>query len=143
MPPLCPWQVGHKIHRDMLPLPLYYLQRLEQPCWLLVLSFYLLTRETPSNKIPNVSLLFALVLLVTKITVHLRATWMHNKSRAVELLEDLLSHISQLRNHDPSPITKTTICMDGPTFVTCTCLYSVPDGHYLYVLPLGLNHFAQ
>ena len=26
---LCPWQVGHKVHRDVPPLPLSYLQLLK------------------------------------------------------------------------------------------------------------------
>ena len=139
----CPWQVGHKIHRDVLPLPLSYLQWLKQPCWLLVLSLYLLTRETSSNKVPYLSLHSPLVVLTTKILVHLRATWMHGKSRAMKLPENLLSQIGQLGNHYPSSIPKTTICVDDPALVTCSCLYSVLDGHYLCVLPLGLNHSAQ
>ena len=61
---------------------------------------YLLTHETPLNKIPNVSLHIASVILETKITVHLHATRMHSESRVVEFLEDVLSHISQLGNHD-------------------------------------------
>ena len=87
---------------------------------LLMLSLYLLTRETPSNKISNMSLHPTPVILAMKITIHLHATWMHSKSGAMELLEDLLSHISRLGNHKPSPIPKTTICVDGPAFVTCT-----------------------
>ena len=100
----------------------------------------LLKCETSSNKVPYVSLHPAPVVLATKITLQLRATWMYNKSGTVELLEDLLSQISQLRNHYPSFILKTTICVDGPAFVTCTRLYPVPDEHYLYVLSLRLNH---
>ena len=87
----CPWKVGHKIHHDVLPLPLSHLQWLKLPCWLLVLSLNLLTRETSSNKVPYVSLHSAPVVLTTKILVHLRATWMHDKSRAVKLPENLLS----------------------------------------------------
>ena len=139
----CLWQVGHKIHRGVLPLPLSHLQWLKQPCWLLVLSLNLLTREISSNKVPYMSLHSAPVLLTTKILVHLHATWMHNKSRVVKLPENLLSQIGQLGNHYSSSIPMTTICLDGPALVTCTRLYSVPDGHYLCVLPLGLDHSAQ
>ena len=92
----CPWQVGHKIHRDVLPLPLSYLQWLKQPCWLLVLSLYLLTRETSSHKVPYVSLHPALIVLAKKILVHLLATWMQDKSRAVKLFENLLSQIDRM-----------------------------------------------
>ena len=97
----CPWQVGHKIHRDMLPLPLSYLQWLKQPCWLLVLSLYLLTRETSSHKVRYVSLHPPPVVLTTKILVHPRATWMHDKSRAVKLLENILSQVGQMGNVTP------------------------------------------
>ena len=48
------------------------------------------------------------------------ATWMHSKSRVVKLPENLLSQIGQLENHYSSSIPKTTICVDGPTLVTCT-----------------------
>ena len=65
----------------------------DKPCWILMLSLDLLTRETSSNKISNVSLHPVPIILATKIMVHLRATWMHNKSGAVELLENLLSQI--------------------------------------------------
>ena len=115
-----PWKVGHKIHRDMLPLPLSHLQWLEKPCWLLVLSLNLLTREASSNKVLDVSLHPAPVVLATNITIHLRATWMHSKSRAMELHKDLLSQICQLGNHYSSSIPKTTICVDDLAFVTCT-----------------------
>ena len=71
-----------RFHRDMLPLPLGYLQWLEQPYCLMMLSFYMLTRVTSSNEISNVSLHPAPVILATKITVHLHATWMHNKMSA-------------------------------------------------------------
>ena len=116
----CPWKVGHKIHRDVLPLPLSHLQRLKKPCWLLVLSLNLLTRETSSHKVPYVSLHPSLVILTMKILVHLRATWMYCKSRVVKLPENILSQIGQLGNHYPSSIPKTTICVDGPALVTCT-----------------------
>ena len=116
----CPWQVGHKIHRDVLPLPLSYLQWLKQRYWLLVLSLYLLTLETSSHKVPYVSLHPAPVVLTTKILVHFRATWMHDKSRAVKLPENLLSQIGQMGNHYPSSIPKTTIRVDGPALITCT-----------------------
>ena len=116
----CSWQVGHKINRDLFPLPLSHLQWLKKPCWLLVLNLNLLTRETSSNKVPYVSLHPAPIVLAKKILVHLRATWMHGKSRAMKLLENLLSQIGQLGNHYPSSILKTTICMDGPALVTCT-----------------------
>ena len=116
----CPWQVGHKIHRDVLPLPLSHLQWQKYPCWPLVLNLNLLTRETWSNKVLYVSLHPALVILATKILVHLRATWMHGKSRVVKLPENLLSQIGKLGNHYPFSIPKTTICVDGPTLVTCT-----------------------
>ena len=117
---LCPWQVGHKVHRDVLPLPLSHLQWLKQPSWILVLSLNLLTSETSSNKVPYVSLHPALVILTTKILVHLCATWMHSKPRAVKLPENLLSQIGRMGNHYPSPIPKTTICVDGPALVTRT-----------------------
>ena len=116
----CPWQVGQKIHLDMLPLPLSHLQWLKQLCWPLVLSLNLLTRETSSKKVPYVSLHPALVVLAMKILVHLHVTWMHDKARAVKLPENLLSKIDQLGNHYPSSIPKTTICVDGPALVTCT-----------------------
>ena len=116
----CPWQVGHKIHRDVLPLPLSHLQWLKQPYWLLVLNLYLLTRETSSHKVPNVSLHPTLVILATKILVHLRATWMHGKSRVVKLPENILSQVGQMGNHYPSSIPKTTIRVDGPALVTYT-----------------------
>ena len=116
----CPWQVGQKIHRYVLPLPLSYLQWMKQSCLLLVLSLNLLTRETSSSKVPYVSLHFALVILTTKVLVHLRATSMHGKSGAVKLPENLLSQICQLGNHYLSPISKTTICMKGPSLVTRT-----------------------
>ena len=117
---LCSLQVGHKVHRDVLPLPLSHLQWMKQPCWLLVFSLNLLTRETSSNKVPYVSLHPVSIVLTTKILVHLRATWMHGKPRAVKLPENLLSQIGQQGNHYPSPILKTTICVDGPALVTCT-----------------------
>ena len=120
MPLLRPWQVGHKVHRDVLPLPLSHLQWLKQPCWLLVLSLNLLTRETSSHKVPYVSLHPAPIVLTTKILVHLHATWMHGKSRAVKLPENLLSQIGQLGNHYPSLISKTTICVNAPALVTRT-----------------------
>ena len=120
MPLLRLWQVGHKVHRDVLPLPLSYLQWLKLPCWLLVLSLNLLTRETPLNKVLYVSLHSAPVILTTKILVHLRAIWMHGKSRAVKLLENLLSQIGRMENHYPSSLLKTTIYMDGPALVTHT-----------------------
>ena len=91
-----------------------------------------------SNKVPDVSLHLALVVLTTKITVHLCATWMHSKSGAVKLPKDLLSQLCQLGNHYPSPISKTTIYVNGPTLVSRTRLYPVPDGHHHCVLPLGL-----
>ena len=116
----CPRKVGHKIHRDVLSLPLSYLQWLKQPCWLLVFSLNLLTCETSSNKVSHVSLHPAPVILTTKILVHLRATWMHGKSRAVKLPENLLSQIGRMGNHYPSSIPKITICVDGPALVTCT-----------------------
>ena len=84
-----------------------------------------------------------LIVLATKILVHLRATWMYGKSRAVKLPENILSQIGQLGNHYPSPISKTTIYVNGPALVTHTLLYLVLDGHYLRILPLGLNHSAQ
>ena len=139
----CLWQVGHKILRDVLPVPLSHLQWLKYPCWLLVISLNLLTRETSSIKVPYVSLHSAPIVLVTKILVHLRATWMHGKLRVVKLLENLLSQIGQLGNHYPSSIPKTTICVDSPALVTCTGLYPVLDGHYLRVLCLGLDHSTQ
>ena len=114
-----------------------------EPCWLLVLSLNLLIREASLYKVPYVSLHPAPVVLATKITVHLRATWMHNKSRVVKLPEDLLSQIGQLRNHHPSSIPKTTICVDGPALVSHTLLYPVLDEHYLRVLSLGLDHSSQ
>ena len=117
---LCSWQVGHKVHRDVLPLPLSHFQWLKQPCWLLVFNLNLLTCETSSNKVPYVSLHPTPVVLTTKILVHLRATWMYGKSRAVKLPENLLSQIGQMGNHYPSPIPKTTICVDGPALVTRT-----------------------
>ena len=80
-----------------------------------MLNLNLLTCETLSNKIPNVSLHPALVILVTKITIHLRTTWMHNKTRTMEFLKDLLSQFCQLGNHNPSPIPKTTIRVNGVT----------------------------
>ena len=120
MPPRCPWLVGHKIHRDVLPLPLSHLQWMDKPYWLPVLGLNLLTHEAPSNEVPDVSLHPAPVILVMKIMVHLPATWMHSKSGAVELLEDLLYQISRLGNYYPSPIPNTTICVDGLTLVTCT-----------------------
>ena len=110
--------MGHKFHRDVLPIPLGDFQRQEYPYWLLMLSLYLLTHESMSNIVPNLTLHPTLVILATKIMVHLRAAWMHNKSRVMELLEDLLSQICQLGNHNPSPIPMTTICVNGPTFVT-------------------------
>ena len=67
-----------------------------------MLSLYLLTHETPSNKI-FVLLQSAPIILATKISTHLRATWMHRKMRAVELPEDLLSQIGQLGNHNVTP----------------------------------------
>ena len=120
MPSRCLWQVSHKIHRDVLPLPLCYLQRLEEPRQPLVFKFYPLTRETPMNKIPNFLLHSTPGILAMKIMVHLRATWMYRKTRAVELLEDLLSQICLLGNHNSSPIPKTTIRVNGLAFVTCT-----------------------
>ena len=116
----CPWQVDHKIHRDVLPLPLSNLQWLKWPYWLLVLSHNLLTRETSSHKVPYVSLHPAPVILTTKILVHLRVTWMYCKSRAVKLPKNLLSQIGQLGNHYPSSIPKTTIRVDGTALVTST-----------------------
>ena len=62
-----------------------------EPYWLLMLSLYLLTCETSFNKISNVSLHPAPIILATKISVHLRATWMHSKTRAVKHPEDFLS----------------------------------------------------
>ena len=116
----CPWQVGHKIHRDVLPLPLSHLQWPKKPCWLLVLNLNLLTRETSSNKVPYVSLHPSPVVLAMKILVHLRATWMHSKSRALKLSENLLSQTGQLGDHYPSSIPKTTICVDDPALITRT-----------------------
>ena len=116
----CPWQVSHKVHRDMFPLPFCYLKWLEQPHCPLVLCLYLLARERPSNEIPNVSLHPAPIILATNIMVHFRATWMRCKPRAMELPEDLLSQISQLGNCTPSPILKNTLCVNGPALVTCT-----------------------
>ena len=116
----CPWQVGHKIHRDVFPLPLGRLQWLKYPYWLLVLNFNPLTRETSSNKVLYVSLHSAPVILTTKILVHLQATWMHDKSRVVKLPENLISQIGQLGNHYPSSIPKTTIWVDGPVLIPCT-----------------------
>ena len=139
----CPWQVSHKIHHDMLPLPLRYLQWLELPYWPLMLSLNLLTHETSLNKIPNVSLHPAPVILAMKIMIHLRATWMHRKTRIIEFPKDLLSQLCQLGNHNPSPIPKTTIRVNGLTLVTHTSLYLVLDRHYLSVLPLGLNHSTK
>ena len=43
---------------------------------------YLLTRETPSNKISSVSLHLASIILATKISVHLHATWMHSQNES-------------------------------------------------------------
>ena len=102
----------------MFPLPLSHLQWLKQPCWLLVLA---------TNKVPYVSLHLALVKMATKILVHHRATWMHDKSRVVKLPENLLSQISQLGNHYPFSIPKTTICVDDPALVKCTCARSLMD----------------
>ena len=116
----CLWQVGHKIHSDVLPLPLSYLKWLKQPCWILVLSLYLLAHETSSHKFPYVSLHSALVIMTTKILIHLCATWMHCKSRAVKLPENLYSQIGRMGNHYPSSIPKTTICVGGPAPVTST-----------------------
>ena len=116
----CPRQVGHKIHHEVLPLPLSYLQWLKQPCWLLVFNLNLLTCETLSNKVPYVSLYPAPVILTTKILVHLRSTWMYGKSSAVKLSENLLSQIGRMGNHYPSSIPKTTICVDGQALFTCT-----------------------
>ena len=130
----CSWQVGHKIHRDVLLFPLGHFQWLKYPCWLLVLSLNLLTRETSSNKVPYVSLHPAPIVLTSGCT---------QKSRVVKLPENILSQIDQLGNHYPSSISKTTICVDGPSLITCTLLYPVPDGHYLRVLPLRLNHSAK
>ena len=134
---------GHKNYRDMLPLPLNYLKGLEYSRWPLVLSLYLLKHETTTNKLPHVFLHPTLVILATKIMVHFRATWMHIKMGAMELPGDLLSQIYRLGNHNPSPISKTTIRVIGLAFVTCIRPYLVPDGQYLRVLSLGLNHSAQ
>ena len=101
------WQVGHKVHRDVLPLSLDYLQWSELPCWSLMLSPYLLTYEPLSNKIPNLSLHPVPVILTTKITVHLCATWMHEKTGAKELHEDFLPQIFFLTGESqPVPYTE-------------------------------------
>ena len=122
------WQVGHKVHRGVLPLPLSHLQWLKWPCWILVLNLNLLTCETSSNKVPYVSLHPTPIVLATKILVHLRATWMHGKSRAVKLHENLLSQIGQLGNHYPSPISKTTISVNGqPSSPVPNCTRSLMD----------------
>ena len=128
MPLLRPWQVGHKVHRDVLPLPLSYLQWVKQPYWLLLFSLNLLTCETSSNKVPQASLHPAPVILTTKILVHLRATWMHGKSRAVKLPKNLLSQIGRMGNHYSSSIPKTTICVDGqPSSPVPDCTRSLMD----------------
>ena len=44
------------------------------------------------------------VVLAMKILVHLRATWMHDKSRVVKLPENLISQIGQLGNYYSSSI---------------------------------------
>ena len=95
------------------------------------------------NKIPNLFLYPTPVILATKIMVHLRATWIHGKTGAMELLEDLFSKIFRLGNDNLSLIPKTTIRVKGPVFVTCIRLYPIPDGQYLHVLYLGLDHSAQ
>ena len=75
--------------------------------------------------------------------IHLHATRMHNKMGAVKLLEDLLSQIHRLGNHNPFPEWKTIISAKDPTLVIYTLLYSVPNGQYRCVLPLGLEYPAQ
>ena len=125
---LCLLQVGHKIHRDLLPLPLSYLQWLKQPCWLLVFSLNLLTCETSSNKIPHVSLHPALVILSMKILVHLHATWMHGKPRAMKLPENLLSQIGRMGNHYSSPISRLpSVWMVQPSSPVPDCTRSLMD----------------
>ena len=108
-----------------------------------MLSLYQLTLKTSTNKISNVFFHPTLVILATKIMVHLCATWMQSKTGAMELPEDLLSQIYRQGNHNPSPIPNTIIRVNGLAFVACIQPYRVPDGQYLYVPSLGLNHSAQ
>ena len=89
----CPWQVGHKVHRDVIPLPLCHVQWLKESCWLLVLNLNLLALEALLNKVFNVSLHSSPIVLAMEITVHLRATWMHCKSGEVKFPKDLLPQI--------------------------------------------------
>ena len=106
-------------------------------------SFYLLTRERPTNKIPNLLLHSTPVILAMNVMVHLRAMGMYNKTRAIELPNDLLSQICHPGNHNPTPIPKTTIYLNGLAFFPCTRPYLVPDERHLCVLPRGLNHSTQ
>ena len=82
-----------------------------------------MTCETSLNKVRHMFLYPSLVILTMKISIHLLATWIHYKTGAMELPENLLSQIYQLGNHNPSPIPKAIISVNRPTFspvIDCT-----------------------
>ena len=72
------------------------------------------------NKISDILLHPTPTILAMKMSVRLLATLMHSKMGVVEHLDDLLSSIGQLGNHNLYPIPKTTICMHGLAFVPRT-----------------------
>src|SRR5436853_5522454 len=86
-----PRQTTDEVHRHLLPLPLWYLKWLKFPCWPLVFDLDLLTSQTLSHKLSNVSLHPWPPILTLDVLVHLGTPWMNSELREMKFSKNLFS----------------------------------------------------
>src|SRR5659263_308430 len=93
------WKFIHKIHGDMLPLPLRNGERLKSPCWQLMLDLNLSACRASRNVLGNEPLHASPPNISPQVPVHLRAPRVHCVPSLVSLLTNVKSELRSIWNY--------------------------------------------
>src|ERR1043165_5535936 len=96
---LRPRKPGDKVHLYVIPLPLRNLERLEQPCWLMVLCLPSPAHITLGDKTGNIPLHMSPPKPLLEVLIHLGSTRVDRQLGIMSLLHDDLSEVSLLWNN--------------------------------------------
>jgi hypothetical protein len=94
-------QSSNKIHTNLFPLPLGYLQWMQQSSWPLVFNLNSLTQIAHSHMCIHVSLQSIPPIFLLQILIHLGATRMIRIIRVMGLLQNSLTKAFNIRNTYP------------------------------------------
>jgi len=113
MPSKSSWQMGHKVHRDAIPFPHWYLQGLHNPTGSLMLYLCLLTGQTCRHELCYLLLHTLPPEIFLEILVHLSHARMQTETTFVSFLQDQLLHLDIVGNTHHALKSKYAITTQG------------------------------